>query len=228
MSEVQSEELDRDKTLCQMWFNGRNIRSPRINTILRISFGLALPLAIISCPAVSLESLYSVAIFLSDNGVAAGLSLLGLLLAGYVVFVTVSRRDFLVALAISREKDTKLPHLNYVLYPFIVVLVELLVYSATCMLFSVLLRLYASSDSVAIVADGISVAAERFLLVFFVILVYASVHILVSLKSMIRNVHYTVVQAIRWEIDHPEAVSTKELLAQIRSVSEAKDKSSDH
>lgn len=138
MNEEKILEIERslhsEKNLWQIWVESRKIPFSRFNCVVLISV-----IMIASCDAFISRDLASLIEFTRTAalaGVSSGLAILGLLLAGFTVFATVSQPDLLLTMMLLPDKKSGLPKLKNNLYIFVRVFIVLLFFTAICFLIS--------------------------------------------------------------------------------------------
>ena len=198
---VSPDDITAELSLFSIWRKSRKVRKPLGNRIIRWS-GCLLLIGYALLPWTSTQSLVESTRTLSSLGLPSLLGLLGFLLAGYTVFISIARRDLLVAMSSHDDPDSGMSWLKVSLYTYIGALAELLVVAG------VLLALVILGQSGGLVAslvakDSTGLARDIVSKVGFVVSGYALVHTIMLLKITIRNVHHGIAAAIRWDAENP-------------------------
>lgn len=196
------EDITAELSLFSIWKKSRAVRKPLGNRVIRWSAFILLT-AYSLLPWTSTDSLIASSRHLSSLGLPSVLGLLGFLLAGYTVFISIARRDLLVAMSLHEDPDSGMSWLKVSLYTYIGALAELLVVAVALL---VLVVLGQSGGLVAslVAKDSTGLARDIVAGVGFVVSGYALVHTIVLLKITIRNVHHGIAAAIRWDAENDD------------------------
>jgi len=195
------EDITSDISLYAIWRESLRVKKPISNRLARAGGLLAL-IAYAALPWSHTDSLIQTTRQLASIGLPAILGLLGFLLAGYTVFVSIAQKDMLVAMSSVTEKHSGLSWLKVSMYTFVGTLAELLVI-ACVMLAAVILGQPRGLLSVVVNGACSKIGREIVVCIGFVVCGYAFIHTLVALKITIRNVHHGIAAAIRWNAENP-------------------------
>lgn len=187
--------LHSEKTLWQIWRSSLKIPFSRFNYIVLILVTLAS-----CCDAVLASDVTSLIDFTRSAalaGVSSGLAVLGLLLAGFTVFATVSQPDLLLMMMLSPDRKSGLPKLKNNIYIFVRVFVILLCFTAVCFIVSWFGR-KAGLMSHACRAFYASMSCELIARVGFVVVLTAHALAFLQIKSFVFNIVHSVMSYLRF------------------------------
>ena len=191
--------LMEEMTLSQIWCASRRSQKSRVNSRLRLLVFVIL--AVYSLlPWSTADALVDITRTSVSTGFSALLSLLGFLLAGFLVFISVARRDLWVAMNERDDPESGYTLLKVNLFAFIAPLIELFAFSVSLLCASLL---SARGGALAVLVHGYDSGALRLWVarLGFVIVGCAIGWSLVTLKSVIRNTYHLVATSLRWEIE---------------------------
>lgn len=195
------EDITAEVSLFDIWRSCRKTREPLGNHLLR-GFGLLGAIVYAAVPWTTTDSLIETTRALASLGLPTVLGLLGFLLAGYTVFISIARRDLLVAMSSMTDPRSGLSWLKVSMYTYVGALAELLVVAAALLGLVVLSHQGGLAASLAAL-DSTGTARDLLACSGFVVAFYSYVHTIVALKVTIRNVHHGIAAAIRWDAENP-------------------------
>lgn len=194
-----AKELTRETTLFDIWKSSGRIKPVGRNRLLR-AIGLIGCAGYALLPTATDVALVDAARALASSAFPTILSLLGFLLAGLTIFVSVARRELLHQMAVVVEKDSGLPWLKVNLLSFVRPLIELLVIAAV--LLAAILVAQKSGPFVQLVAKDESGNAGWWTArVGFVGVTFCVWCSLVAVKSAIRNSYHLIMVSLRSELE---------------------------
>lgn len=196
------EDITSETSLYAIWRLSRRVKDPLRNRVLRF---LALTTLCIYAflPWSSTDSVAETTRLLASIGLPSILGLLGFLLAGYTVFVSIARRGFLVMMSKVTDEASGLSWLKVSMYTFVGALAELLV--VLCLMLTIIiLGQPGAALSELVTLDETGDARGLIARLGFVACAYGFVHTILVLKSTIRNVHHSIAAAIRWEAERSD------------------------
>jgi hypothetical protein len=196
-----AEDITAEVSLFEIWRQSRRARKPVGNRVARL-LGLGFLIVYAVVPWTSTESVVALTRQLSAMGLPALLGLLGFLLAGYTVFISVARRDLLVTMSKVIEAKSGLTWLKVSLYTYVGALAELLVVAALLLAAWILAS---EGGLVSELVDLDTTGCAKWIVgrTGFVLTAYLFVHTIIVLKVTIRNVHHGIAAAIRWDAENP-------------------------
>jgi len=196
------EDITAEVSLFDIWWRCRKTREPLGNHLLR-GFGLIGAILYAVVPWTTTDALIETTRTLASLGLPTVLGLLGFLLAGYTVFISIARRDLLVAMSSMTDPRSGLSWLKVSMYTYVGALAELLVVAAA-LLGLVVLSQKGGLIAVLAAKDSTGTTREVLACVGFVVACYSYAHTIVALKVTIRNVHHGIAAAIRWDAENPD------------------------
>lgn len=224
MSMPQSQDLTREKSLLALWLTSFRFRQRYFNLVVTL---LVAFLLVRYCQLVFDRPEASLAAFrkLQATGFTFATSILGFLIAGFTVFVTIIRIDVFLVMA-KHEKTYKIKGkqtgtgestLKYNLSGFIVVFAHYIAYIFVCVMSELFLQpggllSVAAANAMTypeITAHGPSLRGwiGSVMLVTFGAW---TAYIVLLLKSFVFNVYQVTVTAVRWEWEHGESSSSSD------------------
>lgn len=212
------EDLTREKSLFGLWLASFRFRQRNFNVVITLLVALLLFQychLVFDQPGIALAAFRK----LQTTGFAFATSILGFLIAGFTVFVTVIRIDVFLVMA-KHEKSYKVNDkqrgtgestLKYNLSGFMVVFVHYIAYIFACLMSELFLQ-YGGLASV-VVSNALTYpeVAKHALQVrgwigsiLLVTFGAWTTYLVLLLKSFVFNVYQVTVTAVRWEWEHGE------------------------
>lgn len=199
-NEKSRSELTEEKSLWDIYLSARRIKSSKFNTL---STALVFLLLVVSSWLTSQPIDQTVELIRksAETGLSIGLSTLGLLLAGFTVFATISQPSLSIKMSEVARQDSGLSYLKHNYFIFLRVFIYYLIFSLICLfimmfgheegLISLLLSLspYESEMKFTIVK------------ICYVILFTTYYFIIIQLKSFVFNIYHAVMTALRWKAE---------------------------
>jgi hypothetical protein len=197
-------QLTEEATLLQLYRLSFKFPSSRFNLASTVLVGLLS--ALYMCWAPGRDASATLLKETLKLGVALVPSILGFLIAGFTVFVTITKPGVFAAMARKEYEDTGESYLKYNLSAFMLAFVHYLAYLAFCLLF-----VYFGQPNGPITSLALWVALQIFpahIDGYAVILMIAAVfvacwtwYLVMLLKSFIFNVYQVVVTSVRWDLE---------------------------
>lgn len=189
MTEISSEELLKEKSLYEVYVASRRMPVSRLNQV-----GTAVVMALVSVFCwLSPDTYHLIAErvrTLSDYGFQFSTSILSFLIAGFTIYLTVTKTDLLIAMASHRHQQTGLPWVKYLSFAFLRIMI---VYVAYC-LYCIGIKILASPGGLIPIVLAQVAQAETVKLwvarIGFVMLSGATVHLVFLLQSFIFNIYH--------------------------------------
>lgn len=137
---------------------------------------------------------------LADYGFSFATSILSFLIAGFTIYVSITKSELLLFLSGQRHEESGLPWIKHSTFIFLRVMAIYVVFCLLC----VSVKLFGGpSGALSLLLDLSSadpVASKRWIAkIGFVVLGAGMVHILVLLQSFIFNIYHTAMLSICWE-----------------------------
>lgn len=137
---------------------------------------------------------------LADYGFSFATSILSFLIAGFTIYITVTKTELLLFFSSERDPDSGLPWIKHMAFIFLRVMAIYVIFCLLC----VGIRLFCGQGgAVTVLLDRIPpdpVATKGLIAkIGFVVVGSALVHILLLLQSFIFNIYHTAILAICWE-----------------------------
>lgn len=197
-TEVESKDLMQKCSLWHIWFITWRISQPKSNLCVT---GLASVVTIIwyVVATPSTNVLLSISHRIASEAIPIGFSIIGLLLAGYLVFTSVSSPKMLAEMTRIRHEKSKLSYFKYNAFPFVSFIVDVLCYCIVCVLFKYISGM--STDAtidfgmyckMLYAINTIMIYTSNF------ILVVGPIYLIMQLKSFIKNTNHVIFTAVQW------------------------------
>lgn len=187
--------LHSEKTLWQIWRKSLRIPFSKFN------FVIILLVFTFSCldyfNSRDVASLVEFTRTIALAGISSGLAVLGLLLAGFTVFATVSQPDLLLMMMMLPDKTSGLPKLKNNIYVFVRVFIILLVFTAVCFVVAWFGR-KSGVMSYACQAFYAPVSCEVIARIGFVVVVTVHAVAFLQIKSFVFNIVHSVMSYLRF------------------------------
>lgn len=200
LPECTTQDLTKEKSLWDIYSASRRIHSGKFNKMATsIVFGLLFLQCWISEQSVS--STIDVVRKVADIGLVAALSTLGLLLAGFTIFATISQPSLLLRMSEETHPDSGLSWLKHNFFIFVRVLIYYMFFSV----FYLFIIMFGHKDG--LIGTLISYSPHPTELKFFiakssyVAFFTGFFFLLLQLKSFIFNVYHAVMTALRWKAE---------------------------
>ncbi len=212
MADPKAEDLTKEKSLLALWLVSFKFKARYFNVIVALMVGLLLARY---CQLVFDQPSVAMAAFrkLQSTGLTFATSILGFLIAGFTVFVTVIRVDIFLTMAKHEKKYGQLgtgqSTLKYNLSGFMVVFVHYIAYIFLCMLCEIFLNqgglasvIIANSMTYPELQQSLPWTRSMVGSVLLILLGTWTIYIVLLLKSFVFNVYQVTVTAVRWEWEH--------------------------
>lgn len=203
-------DITREKTLLALYLLGRKFPHSKFNR--RVTLLIAALLALYCYlqwdnTAIILAALRKTA----DAGLSFSTSILGFLIAGFTVFVTVTRLDIFVAMAKIEHESSGESYLKYNLVQFMLVFSHYIAYLFVCIFFF----LFAQPEGLlsVLVTKALAVldcpwkltALYKFpIATIFTFFGAWTMYLALLLKSFIYNTFQVITTTVRWELEVPK------------------------
>lgn len=199
MTPVDDSELLREKSLREIYLAARVIPVSRFNQA--VSIAVAVALFWYAC--VTPEPLSAIATTIrvfADYSFAFATSILSFLIAGFTIYLSVTKPDLLVFLAATRNERSSLPEIKHVAFVFMRVMANFILFC----LFCVAIKLFGGVNgplSILIHSITPDPANAKLWLSRFVLAILGGglVHLLMLLQSFVFNIYHTAMLAVVWE-----------------------------
>lgn len=203
-------DLTREKTLYQLWRT--SFKFPKKNFNLWVSLAVCAGLMGYCVLAWDRpDALMAAFRKLEATGFGFATSILGFLVAGFTIFVTVIRVEIFVKMAQTVKKGTGESTLKYNLSAFIVTFVHYICYLFVCLLCEMFLPSGGAASLALAKANEFEVlrpAVEQVHKFGAAALVVAfgswTIYLVLLLKSFVYNVYQVTTTVVRWEWEHPK------------------------
>lgn len=212
MAPISSEELLKEKSLLDVYFASRCISVSKLNqAITFISMAL---LALFAWFSPESTHQFSDRVrAMADYGFSFATSILSFLIAGFTIYLTVTKIDHLILMA-SLRHENGLPWVKHIAFSFLRIMVVYVVYCLAC----VGVKIFASSAGpLSILIDALSAADQvKHCISRIGIIVFggASIHLILLLQSFIFNIYNTSVTVLCLDIEEREQADSKSQGAQ--------------
>jgi len=193
-------DLTKEKNLWDIYIVSRRIPSSRFNvlTTLIVFFALVTNSWLTVQP---INETIDLVRKLSDAGLTTSLNTIGLLLAGFTIFATVSQPSLSIRMGEIINRDSGLSYLKHNYFIFLRVFIYYLVFSVFCLLIvmfghkggimSLLVSCSPYPDNVKYTVVKIS----------YVLLFTGYYFLIMQLKSFIFNIYHAVMTSLRWKAE---------------------------
>jgi hypothetical protein len=203
-------DLTREKTLLALWLTSFKFRQPRFNFVIASLVAMVLAsYCLLSWDQP--QTLMAAFRKIEGTGFSFATSILGFLVAGFTVFVTVIRIDMFLMMAKMQKGTTGESHLKYNLSAFIVTFVHYTSYIFVCLMVELFLQ--PSGLGTVVFSNALEhpalapllptvyrVCATALLVGFGTWTVY----LVLLLKSFIYNVYQVTTTSVRYEWEHQQ------------------------
>ncbi|MBK6553424.1 MAG: hypothetical protein IPH41_02345 [Sulfuritalea sp.] len=204
MAKIESEELLREKDLVDVYRAARSISVSRRNQVVSSSvFLLALIFAALSPEKTHIlaDKVRAVA----DYGFGFATNILSFLIAGFTIYLSVTKTDLLLFLASERNDSSGLPEIKHIAFHFMRTMANFILYCLLC----VGIKIFASSGGplsmlIGTLADSSECVARVATVFGFALVSAATVHLLMLLHSFVFNIYHTAMITIVWEREKPK------------------------
>lgn len=203
MEPVTSDELLKEKNLRAVFWAARRLPVSRFNqtctAIMILVLGAYTCLTPEDGPTMAKKVRE-----LTDYGFSFATSILSFLIAGFTIYVSITKTELLLFLSGQRHEESGLPWIKHSTFVFLRVMA---IYVAFCLLCVSIKLLGGPGGAFSLLLDWSSadpVASKRWIAKIGFITVGAGVvHILVLLQSFIFNIYHTAMLSICWEREQP-------------------------
>lgn len=191
-------ELTEEKSLWKIYLNCRKLKLNKFNVAVGI-ISFLLFIANTFSPKMNTEFMLKEIQKWATFGLSFSVSTLGILLAGFTIFASLSKPKMLLAMMDHTDKSTGLKTLKMNFYPFILVFIVYLFFS---FLYLAIMILGTSNGIISYLLDLIPKCykvKEVLLTVSYAFTGTSFVYLLIMLKSFIFNIYAVVMNFLRWE-----------------------------
>lgn len=209
-------DISREKTVLALYLLGRKF--PRSTFNYRVTFVVAVALAVFCYLQWDDVSVISSALrTYAQIGLSFSTSTLGFLIAGFTVFVTVTKLEIFVTMAKIEYESSGESYLKYNLVQFMTVFAHYIAYVFICVCFA----LFAQRDGLISILIGKALNASD--CVWKVGLIYKapvsavlvvfgawSIYLVLLLKSFVYNTFQVITTTIRWELETKSSENSPE------------------
>lgn len=193
-------DLTKEKSLLQIYIASRRIKGSWFNGFTTFLVVLLLCVHAWLSPQPIDDTLAAVR-GAADWGFSLSLSTLGLLIAGFTIFATISQPGLSIEMSRVRHPESGLSWLKHNYFIFLRVFIYYIVYSALCL--SIIA--FGGKDGLVPLLASYSPYEDhvKFTLtkVFYVILYSGQYFLLMQLKSFTFNIYHSVMTALRWKAE---------------------------
>lgn len=193
-------DLTKEKSLWDIYCASRRIPSGRFNKVTTL---IVLGLLVLQCwvSEQSVSSTIDVVRRAADMGLATTLSTLGLLLAGFTIFATVSQPSLSLRMAEVLHEGSGLSWLKHNYFIFFRVLIYYLAFSLFCLF--IIMFGHKNGLLGTLVSYSPYPTELKFLIAkFSYVLFFTGLYFLIlQLKSFIFNIYHAVMTALRWKAE---------------------------
>lgn len=207
MATPEPDDLGREKTVLALYLLGRKFPHSKFNR--RVAIAIAILLAAFCYLQWDNAPVLSAALRkYAEVGFTFSTSILGFLIAGFTVFVTVTKLDIFVTMAKVEYESTGESYLKYNLVQFMLVFSHYIAYLFVCICFalffqpqglvSVLIGKALATTDCAWKVALIYKAPVSLLLVLFGAW---SIYLILLLKSFVYNTFQVITTTVRWELE---------------------------
>lgn len=202
MVPIPSEELLKEKSLLDVYFASRCISVSRLNQAITFVSMVLLALYAWFSPEPTHQFADRVRA-IADYGFSFATSILSFLIAGFTIYLTVTKIDHLILMA-SLRHENGLPWVKHIAFSFLRIMAVYVVYCLAC----IGVKIFASSGGpLAILVDALSGADQVkhcIARIGIVVLGGATIHLVLLLQSFIFNIYNTSVTVLCLDIEKRE------------------------
>lgn len=195
-----TKDLTKEKSLWDIYCASRRIPSGKFNKIATL---IVLGLLIFQCwiSGQSVASTIDVVRKSADMGLAITLSTLGLLLAGFTIFATISQPSLSLRMSEVLHKDSGLSWLKHNYFIFFRVLIYYLIFSMLCLF--IIMFGHKGGLIGTLVSYSPYPAELKFLIAksSYVVFFSGLFFLILQLKSFIFNIYHAVMTSLRWKAE---------------------------
>ncbi|UCU95229.1 hypothetical protein [Hydrogenophaga taeniospiralis] len=214
MAIPKPDDLGREKTLLALYLLGRKFPYSKFNR--RVTLAVALALTAFCYLQWENTPLLSAALRkYAEISLSFCTSILGFLIAGFTVFVTVTKLDIFTTMAKIEFESTGESYLKYNLVQFMLVFSHYIAFLFVCICFALFFQpqgLVSILVDKALSSSNFSWKADLFYKapVTFVMIVFGawSIYLVLLLKSFVYNTFQVITTTVRWELELQEKSST--------------------
>lgn len=207
----EPDDLGREKTLLALYLLGRKFPHSKFNR--RVAFLVAVALGAFCYMQWDSVPVLSAALRkYAEVGLSFSTSILGFLIAGFTVFVTVTKLDIFVTMAKVEYESSGESYLKYNLVQFMLVFSHYIAYLFVC----IFLALFAQQQGLLSILIGKALNASDY--AWKVSLIYKapvslalvafgawSIYLVLLLKSFVYNTYQVITTTVRWELESQNA-----------------------
>ncbi len=199
MIPVESEELLREKNLIDVYRAARVLPVSAINQIISAGVFVAL-LLYVALTGEGYPVLADKVRSIADYGFGFSTSMLSFLIAGFTIYLSVTKSELLVFLATTRNENSGLPELKHVAFMFMRTMANFMIFCILC----VAIKLFGSSSGLISLAVELFATDPAFVKLWLarialVVVGTGLVHMLMLLQSFVFNIYHTAMLAVVWE-----------------------------
>lgn len=199
MEAIDSNELIREKTLRDVYWASRRLQVSRFNQFSTIIVFLLLGAYGVFSPE-SAQSIAEKTRIVSDYAFAFSTSILSFLIAGFTIYVTVTKTELFLFLASTRHENSGLPWIKHISFHFLRVMA---LYVAACV-FYVSVKLFASTSGPLSLLLGTLLQDPSQTKIWLARIGLSTVgallvHLILLLQSFIFNIYHTAMLSVCWE-----------------------------
>tara|TARA_R110001583_G_C5671499_1_gene411260 strand:- start:18971 stop:19597 length:627 start_codon:yes stop_codon:yes gene_type:complete len=197
-SDQYLKDLTKEKKLWDVYLSSRTIPSSKFNTYstLLVFFLLSMNVFLGGEDIAEITKLIRDMAF---NGFSISLSTLGLLLAGFTIFATISQPSLSLSMAEIKHPDSGLSWLKHNYFIFIRVFIYYLVFAV----FSLAISIFGHSGGLVSTIVNFSPCPKLTKLIIvkvsYVLLFTGYYFLIMQLKSFIFNIYHSVMTSLRWK-----------------------------
>lgn len=199
MEPVTSEELLAEKSLPAVFWAARRLPVSRFNQSVTGLFVILLSLYVVLTPENGHIMAEKVRV-LADYGFSFATSILSFLIAGFTIYITITKTELLLFLGAQRHEESGLPWIKYSTFLFLRVMA---IYVLFCLLCVGVKLLGGAGGALSLLLDWCldeSIASKRWIAkIGFVTIGASLVHILLLLQSFIFNIYHMAMVSLCWE-----------------------------
>lgn len=200
-------DLTKEKNLLQIYILSRKFPKGKFNCWLLIGF-LILFVIYAFLSRKNEEHILHLLFKMVDVGISFGASILGFLIAGFTVFVTMTKTEIFVEMSKVPYKKTGESYLKYNLSQFMIVFINYILYLFLCFF----IFMFGQPDGFFSLLSKIAIGlfgGDLSLLIFHKLPIYIcfvavgvwSMYLLILMKSFIYNIYQVVTTTVRWDLE---------------------------